>query len=193
MSLINDTSGQAHPYWYEWFVGLIEVVKLLNRDERIEQVAFQVASIQGWDDVVVTHANGKRLYQVKHTRKENNLTFRRLVEVDDKGNSLLGSLIEGAKTSGLIVPKNVLVLYTNREGGGRWSQRGNGDRRPPLLEFWSWLKTELETKELADITVPPVDDEKLDYSAAWAECVACFKGDENEATKFLRQLTIRTF
>ena len=188
----NDTSGQAHPYWYEWFVGLIEVVKLLNPDEGISQVAFQVASIQGWDDVVVTHANGKRLYQVKHTREENNLTFGSLVEVDDKGNSLLGSLFEGARTSGLIDPQNELVLYTNREGGSRWSTRGNGERRPPLLEFWNWLKSALETNKLSDIVVPAVDDDKLDYSAAWAELIGCFNGDEKEATKFLRQLTIGT-
>ena len=83
MSTINDTSGQAHPYWYEWFVGLIEVVKLLNPDEGIETVAFQVASIQGWDDVVITHANGKNFYQVKHTREKNDLKFGSLVEVDE--------------------------------------------------------------------------------------------------------------
>ncbi len=203
MSNVSDTSGQAHPYWYEWFVGLIEVVKLLNPDEEIEQVAFQVASIQGWDDVVVTHASGRRLYQVKHTREKNNLTFGSLVEVETKpdaipgttrgpGSSLLGSLFEGAKKSGVIDPGNELVLYTNREDGSRWSKRGNGDRRPPLLEFWSWLKNELKTKELADITVPAVDDDELDYSAALAEWAACFKGNEKEATKFLRQLTIRT-
>lgn len=198
MALINDTSGQAHPYWYEWFVGLIEVVKLLNPDEGIEQVAFQVASIQGWDDVVVTHATGKRLYQVKHTREKNNLTFGSLVESGDtddsplNDSSLLGSLFEGAKKSGLIASQNELVLYTNREDGLRWSKRSNGDRRPPLLEFWKWLKTELETKELGQITVPVVNDKNKDYSAAWLEWTACFKGDESEATKFLRQLTFRT-
>ena len=189
---IDDTSGQAHPYWYEWFVGLIEVVKLLNPDEGVSQVAFQVASIKGWDDVVVAHADGSRFYQVKHTRKENNLTFGSLVEVDDKGNSLLGSLFEGAKTSGLIDPNNELVLYTNREGGSRWATRSSDERRPPLLEFWSWLKGELETKALEDITVPAVNDDSLNYSAAWAEWIGCFEGDEKKATKFLRQLTIRT-
>ncbi|MEZ6130792.1 MAG: hypothetical protein R3C59_19150 [Planctomycetaceae bacterium] len=189
MATINDTSGQAHPYWYEWFVGLIEVVKLLNPDEGIEKVAFQVASIQGWDDVVVTHANGKRLYQVKHTREENNLTFGSLVEFDAQGNSLLGSLFEGAKTSGLIDPKNELVLYTNREDGSRWSKRG---KRPPLLKFWKWLRTELETKKLVEISAPPVDAGERDYSAGWAEWTKCFKGNEQEAAQFLRQLTIRT-
>lgn len=193
MSFLNDTSGQAHPYWYEWFVGLIEVVKLLNPDEGITQVAFQVASIQGWDDVVVTHTNGKRLYQVKHTRERNNLTFGSLVEVNDKDNSLLGSLFEGAKNSGLIDPANELILYTNREEGSQWSTRKkNGKRRPPLLEFWNWLKSELETKGLSGITVPAVDDDKLDYADAWAEWLACIKGDDEEAAKFLSQLTIRT-
>jgi hypothetical protein len=201
--IIDDTSGQAHPYWYEWFVGLIEVVKLLNPDEGISQVAFQVASIQGWDDVVVTHASGRRLFQVKHTREKNNLTFGSLVNVEKKldpltglsgftGTSLLRSLFEGAKKSGLIDPQNELVLYTNRKDGSRWSTRGNGDLRPPLLEFWNWLQDELKTKELADVSVPSVDNEKLDYSAAWSEWTACFKGDEKEATKFLRQLSIRT-
>lgn len=78
MSKVHDTSGQAHPYWYEWFVGLIEVVRLLNPDEGIEKVTFQVASIQGWDDVVVTNVNGKLLYQVKHTREKSNLELRRI-------------------------------------------------------------------------------------------------------------------
>lgn len=203
-NIVNNTAGQAHPYWYEWFVGLVEVVKLLNPDEEVKKVAFQVASIQGWDDVVVTHSNGKQLFQVKHTREKNNLTFGSLVEVekkqdalpgviDDAVTSLLGSLFQGAKKSGLLVdPKNELVLYTNREDGSRWSKRGNGDRRPPLLEFWNWLKKELETKQLAEITVPPVDDEQLDYSAAWMEWISSFKGEEAEATKFLKQLTIRT-
>lgn len=189
---LNNTSGQAHPYWYEWFVGLIEVVKLLNPDEGIEKVAFQVASIQGWDDVVVSNRNGRRFYQVKHTRESNNLTFGSLVESDEGGESLIGSLFEGARSSGLIDPTNELVLYTNREDGSRWSTRKNGKRRPPLLEFWEWLKSELDVKGLAEISVPSVDDDEYDYSAAWEEWIACFSGNEKQATEFLRQLNIRT-
>ena len=192
MTTIHNTSGQAHPYWYEWFVGLIEVVKLLNPDDGIETVAFQVASIQGWDDVVVTHKDGRQFYQVKHTREKNNLTFGSLVEVDEYGQSLLGSLFEGAKNSGLIDAKNELVLYTNREDGSRWSTRQNGERRPPLLEFWQWLKSELNSKGLAAISMPSVDDDAHDYSAAWDEWIACFRGSEREGTEFLKQLNIRT-
>ncbi len=79
----------------------------------------------------------EKTYQVKHTRDKNNLTFGTLVEVDDKGNSLLGNLIEGAKNSGLLDPKNELILYTNHEEGSRWSTRENSKRHPPLLEFWN--------------------------------------------------------
>jgi hypothetical protein len=186
MTTLNDTSGQAHPYWYEWFVGLIEVVKLLNPDEGIETVAFQVASIQGWDDVVVTHSKGKRFIQVKHTRGKNSLTFGDIVEVDDKGQSLLGNLFEGAKKSGLLKGNTELVLYTNRRDGSQWSTRQNGDRRPPLLEFWRWLKAEIEKTKLGKISAPN------EYGAAWAEWIACFNGKTVEATRFLKRLEIRT-
>jgi hypothetical protein len=60
------------------------------------------------------------------------------------------------------------------------------------LEFWQWLKTELTTKKLSEISVPVVEDDELDYSAAWDEWVACFEDNEKEATEFLKQLTIRT-
>lgn len=49
----NPTAGRGDPYWYEWYVGLKEVVDMLNPDSKIESVAFQVAGAKGWDDVVV--------------------------------------------------------------------------------------------------------------------------------------------
>jgi len=181
----ENTAGQAHPYWYEWFVGLVEVVKLLNPDEGIAKVAFQVASIQGWDDVVVTHAEGRRLYQVKHTRGKNKLTFGSMVEVDKNGKSLLSNLFVGAKNSGLINPKDELVLYTNREDGSRWSTRKDGGQRPPLLVFWAWLSSELEKNPIGDISPP------AEYSEAWFEWRGCFEGNEDDATNFLKNLRIR--
>ena len=109
---VNSKAGQAHPYWYEWFVGLIEVVKLLNSDEGITQVAFQVASIHGWDDVVVTHANGRRLFQVKHTREKNNLRFGSLVEVEKSPDQIAG-LVGGTSKSLL----RSLVTVHGPDGG----------------------------------------------------------------------------
>jgi hypothetical protein len=107
---IKDTSGQAHPYWYEWFVGLIEVVRLLNPDEKVESVAFQVSSIRVWDDVVVQLRNGRRCYQVKHSRDGTNLTFGSLVQKDTQGKSLLATLFRGWQESSLNDSSTALVL-----------------------------------------------------------------------------------
>jgi hypothetical protein len=140
---INDTSGQAHPYWYEWFVGLIEVIGLLDPDSGIQSVAFQVDSIKVWDDVVVQLKSGSRCYQVKHTRANDSLTFGDLVEKETKeeenGRCLLGALFNGWQDSGLDDPATKLILYTNRSDGTHWASRKDGKRRPPLLKFWSWL------------------------------------------------------
>ena len=89
-SPIISTAGRGDPYWYEWFVGLLEVVRLLDASSDVESVAFQVEGAKGWDDVVVkVRGGGRRCYQVKHTRVEENLTFGDLVQRDDKGMSLL--------------------------------------------------------------------------------------------------------
>src|SRR5205807_452133 len=41
-SRTSSTAGRGDPYWYEWFVGLIEVVELLDPTSNVERVAFQV-------------------------------------------------------------------------------------------------------------------------------------------------------
>jgi len=35
----SETAGRADPYWYEWFVGLIEVVDLVDPAENPSQEA----------------------------------------------------------------------------------------------------------------------------------------------------------
>ena len=185
---INDTSGQAHPYWYEWFVGLIEVVNLLNPDKDVESVAFQVSSIKVWDDVVVRLKNGCRCYQVKHSRVGDSLTFGDLVQKDDKGDSLLRWLFQGWKESGLDDDSTSLILYTNRTGGARWSTLENGKRRPPLVDFSSWLKSRVaDASSLSTIAVPD------EFKDGWLEWIDCLKGEDGtKALRFLRRLEIRT-
>ncbi len=59
MSAQNVSSaGRGDPYWYEWFVGLTEVVALLDATNDVESVAFQVEGAKGWDDVVVKTRSG---------------------------------------------------------------------------------------------------------------------------------------
>jgi hypothetical protein len=116
----TSTAGRGDPYWYEWFVGLLEVVGLLNASSGIESVAFQVEGIKGWDDVVVKVRGGtRRCYQVKHTRVAENLTFGDLVQLDDKGVSLLRSLFDAWRLAGLNDGRTTCILYTNREAGQR--------------------------------------------------------------------------
>ena len=141
---VASTAGQGHPYWYEWFVGLNEVVRLLDPNSDVQSVAFQVCGIKGWGDVVVQLKSGRRCYyQVKHTRVEDSLTFGDLVKHDDGGTSLLGSLFASWKSSGLNAGSTRCVLYTNRTSGSRASTSEHGVRRPPLLKFAQWLHAEL--------------------------------------------------
>lgn len=96
-SEIHNTAGRHVPYWYESFVGLIEVVKLLNRDEGADSVAFQVSNINAWDDMVVELSTGRRCYQVKYCRMAKGLTFGNLVEAKEESKPLLSKLSSGCR------------------------------------------------------------------------------------------------
>ena len=50
----NLTAGTGTPYWYEWSVGLLYVVKMLNPDNQIKNVVLQSDESQSLDDVVIT-------------------------------------------------------------------------------------------------------------------------------------------
>jgi hypothetical protein len=185
---INDTSGQGHPYWYEWFVGLIEVIDLLDPNSDVEAVAFQVSSIKVWDDVVVKLKNGRRCYQVKHSRVGDSLAFGDLVQSDDKGKTLLGELFKGCHESGLEDDSTTLILYTNRNDGTKWASLSNGTRRPPLLKFWSWMKLAIDgASSFSEVSVPD------EYKGGWEEWIGCLSSeDDASAIAFLSQLQIRT-
>ncbi|MEM8671902.1 MAG: ATP-binding protein [Planctomycetota bacterium] len=180
---LQNTSGQHHPYWYESFVGLIEVVKLLNPDEKVVSVTFQSSTIKGWDDVVVELENGRRLYQVKHTREGDSLTFGDLVSQDAVNKSLLRELFDGWRESGLNAANTELVLYTNRRDGTNWYKQ-----RPPLLKFWQWMKAATASaKSLADV-VP-----ESGFADGWEEWRGSFLGcSDSDVLAFLRQFQLRT-
>ena len=85
--------GMADPYWYEWSVGQLYIVDMLNPDSHIRYVELQKDVQLGLDDVVVTYDDGTtRFIQVKHTRAEDNLTFGDLVSTKETKSSLLGEL-----------------------------------------------------------------------------------------------------
>ncbi len=87
------TAGKGDPYWYEWTVGLLQIVEMLDPDSPVASVSLQLTGIKGWDDVVVRFKNGTvQMFQVKHSRVEDSLTFGDLVGKDEEGKTLLGEL-----------------------------------------------------------------------------------------------------
>ena len=81
----NLTVGTGTPYWYEWSVGLLYVVKMLNPDNQIKNVVLQSDESQSLDDVVITYENGmKDFIQVKHTREDDKVSYSDMIEGDLK-------------------------------------------------------------------------------------------------------------
>ena len=78
----NLTAGTGDPYWYEWSVGLLYMVKMINSDSGIKNVVLQSEDSQSLDDVVVTYEDGMIEYiQVKYYSTE---YLRRLMKTKKK-------------------------------------------------------------------------------------------------------------
>jgi hypothetical protein len=76
----NETAGIGDPYWYEWSVGLMHVLNMLDPVNGIKSVTIQADELQGLDDVIVDYHDGRRrCIQVKHTREAASITFGDLV------------------------------------------------------------------------------------------------------------------
>lgn len=191
--MANDSAGIGDPYWYEWSVGLLHVLDMLDDSSGIAGVTLQASDVQGLDDVVVRYHDGSRLcIQVKHTREANTLTFGSLVSPgpeNAKGKrkpSLLGALAaawQHAKIGGGQVRAEV---HTNRAVGRRAASIGdNSTKRPALSEFWLHLKTEIIESDLHELTFP------TDWESGWGEWLAQLDVlDNSEKLDFLRSLSL---
>ena len=127
--------GAGDPYFYEWYVGLENVIKMLNPDSGIRCVIFQHDEYDTVDDVVVENANGdiQMCYQVKHnieTAETHSLTFGSMLDVSRGKKCLFEAIFQGwkqacATSNALIKP----VLFTNRKIHNRRSSRHfNGEK-----------------------------------------------------------------
>lgn len=157
----NETAGIGDPYWYEWSVGLLRVLDMLDPTNGIKSVTLQADELQGLDDVVVDFKDGRRrCVQVKHTREVASITFGDLVS-----DGLLSALAIPWQQARLAGHPCTAELYTNRAVGRRiWTPRDGGAARPPLAEFWPYLKREAQTRSALDeIQMPP------EWAGAWAE------------------------
>ncbi len=162
---------------------------MLDPSSGIESVALQAFGVKGWDDVVVQLRDGKRCYQVKHTRDEKNLTFGSLLEKDESGEFLIGRLFTAWRTANLNDGKTACILYTNREAGQSGYTPADGFYRPPLLEFEKWLRTDVAAVTVLDELTPP---EK--WRPAWRALLSKLQGDgvtDVDRLAFLRALRIR--
>lgn len=184
-----SSAGKGDPYWYEWTVGLLKVVEMLQPESGIESVSFQVTGEKGWDDVAVRYSNGRdEFLQVKHSRVGKNITFGDLVSADDQSSSLLNSLFGAWKTLKLKPENSRCILFTNRASGGSAGRSDQGVLRPPLFDFISWLRKGLQSaKSMRDFRPPN------EWQDAWKEWIAQLApGTPAERFKFLQSFEIQS-
>lgn len=159
----NSTAGTGTPYWYEWSVGLLYIVKMLNPDNNIKNIVLQSTESQSLDDVVVTYEDGiKQCIQVKNTRDDDKLTYSDMVEGEINKSYLYKYSSEWKKLESKNRGKNKVVLFTNRKISKRKYKE-----RPSLSLFWNEIKEQadnlkqLEDKDINDIKV------KREWEEAW--------------------------
>lgn len=186
---MNNLSGIDDPYWYEWYVGIRNIVKMLNPDNQIEYVIFQSSSHETIDDIVVGKKENVELcYQVKHTRTESNITFSSLIEKDEKSKkSLLESIAEGWEKTNEI--NTIPILYSNKTMGIRSSVKtskitGKKYKCIALKDFYLKIKELVkDVQKLEDIIVDDVD-----LKEQWIEFINELK--INNKLDFLKKLKL---
>ena len=196
-----STPGSGDPYFYEWYVGLSNIIEMLNPDSEIKSVTFQHATYDTVDDIVVEYKDGKKqfCYQIKHEKfssKPTNLTFGKLIEKDNsKSNkaSLIASIFSGWVDAVNCSGKDIMpILYTNRAAGTRRSARsfsGENYSAYSIHDFFPKVK-----KELSDIT----DCKNIKFldkalNLQWREFYDSLNTTDTEkAVSFVKALIIKT-
>ncbi|MDU4953522.1 MULTISPECIES: AAA family ATPase [Clostridium] len=192
--------GIGDPYWYEWYVGLENIIDMLNEDNEIEYVVFQKDLYETIDDVVVGYKNRMEYcYQVKHeigSGKRYNLTFDKLItgkqSGKDKKMSLIQALACGWKNASEVENKNIVpVLYTNRTlGKNKTNRTYNGNKYKALsLESFA-IKMQEKLKEAGSIRNINFDDKDLNFQ--YQEFYNAIDLDDETITRFLKVIEIKS-
>ena len=185
--MCDKNAGIGDAYWFEWSVGLLYAVKMLNPDSKIETVALQSKESNSLDDVVVTYEDGKKEYiQVKNTREYDKLSYSDMIEKKN-GKSYLNKFSSDWKE---LIKKNGqncrVILFTNREMGNRRYTPSSGWERPPLSSFWGEIKKQLDDPDITDINKITV---KKEWENAWKN----WKKEMNELTDSEKFLFLQKF
>lgn len=187
--MLDINAGTGTPYWYEWSVGLLYAVRMLNPDEGIESVVLQSSESQSLDDVVITYSNGNKEYiQVKHTRDKGILSFSDMIE-GEEGKSYISKYSSDWKDLSEKQAGNCKVLlFTNRELGERkYTPKGEW-QRPPLASFWDEIKRQLNDPKITCINDIVVKKEWEDAWKTWKSHMS--KLDDSEKLDFIKRFDI---
>jgi len=186
----NQSAGIGDPYWYEWSVGQLQLIRMLNPDNGIKSVTFQDQNIAGWDDIVVEYDNFHHFYQVKHTRTDESITFGDLVHKDESGKSLLGYLSQCWQKHRAEINSKYIV-FTNRQAGARRSSitiDNKKIRRPPLESFLQELKDIINKNQR--IVTSEIQIEFQDaFKEEWGPALEGLS--EDEVSQFISSLEIQ--
>ncbi|WP_366922799.1 ATP-binding protein [Metallumcola ferriviriculae] len=191
----NSTAGIGDPYWYEWSIGLLHALDMLNPDNNIKHVILQANDLQGLDDVVVVYNNDDAsCIQIKHTRESDSITFGDMVYKTESKKSLLNSMCsdwQNAQEKGYVSCK--AILYTNRKIGVYKSSGVDNENvkyeRPPLKGFLELINTQLtDITTLSEIEVPARWETAWKI---WKEEINSLNTDDKKLN-FLRTLDIKT-
>ncbi|MGG2082194.1 AAA family ATPase [Lysinibacillus pakistanensis] len=194
------TPGIGDPYWYEWYVGIEQLIKMLDPDKKIKYVMFQSEVHNTIDDVVVGYEDKKEIcYQVKHevgNKGKANLTFSKLIEktTSHSGNvkvSLIRSLALGWKEAENIHGKSIVpVLYTNRQLGSNKTKRVYNNDEYNALPLGMFLNEILPyVNKAKTIDEVEVSLESISLLKQWKEFKAAI-GEDSIAIEFLKKLQI---
>jgi hypothetical protein len=190
----NPSAGIANPYWYEWSVGLLYVIDMLDTDTNIKSVILQESKLQGLDDVVINYKDGKKkCIQVKHTRENNSLTFSDMIRKGEKGGSYISQFAKDWKK--VKNDENTdckAILFTNREYGNKKYTKKENDitkyERPPLVDFWPYIKKKIkQANSLKDIVI---DETWTEAWNEWLNELNVLK-NEDEKLEFLKCFDIK--
>lgn len=192
------TPGIADPNWFEWYVGLDNIIKMIDPDNEIDYVIFQSEEYNTIDDVVVVFKSEMKeiCYQVKHeisTSNKKTLTFRKLLEKQPgESRCLLAAMALGwkdacASNGHFIMP----ILYTNRSLGPNKVTRefkGISYQAYPVDVFFSLIKQKFNAVDNPDAL--SFDDANL--SMQWEElCDNISLQERADVITFVKAFEIR--
>jgi ribulose bisphosphate carboxylase small subunit len=171
---LNLSSGIGDPYWYEWSVGLLYALDMLNPDSDIKHVQFQAQDSQKLDDIVIVYKNNSATrIQVKNTRVEGIFNFSDLVG-DDKFSLLNSFFTEWQNLRKTNNPCRV-ILYSNRKPDTK------------IIPIFNSIRAQIN--DIVDIKNIKIDKK---YCSDYAKLCDCFSSvDSALSLDFLKDFEIK--